>query len=133
PHVAGDDAARGEEEARGRDDAAPASLRGVGGVAPERIVVADAVGVMADAVARRLVAPRLERVGDLDTDAFAEGLEALGGGIPGQRSGPNRASWHAGSPGRAGPCGGSCPPASGAGRPRRRRDAGIRAGSGVSG
>ena len=40
--------------------------------APQRIVVADAVGVVADVVARRLVAPRLGRRADLDADALAQ-------------------------------------------------------------
>ena len=42
-------------------------LRGVVGIAPQRVVVADAVRVVADVVARRLVAPRLERVASIFT------------------------------------------------------------------
>jgi hypothetical protein len=53
----------------------------VGRVAPERVVVADAVGVVADIVAGGLVAPRLERVGDGDADAAAQVVEALLGDL----------------------------------------------------
>ncbi len=80
-HVARDDAARREEEARQRDDPAVARARRVGRVAPERVVVADAVGVVADVVAGGLVAPRLERVGDGHADAPAQVLEALRGDL----------------------------------------------------
>jgi hypothetical protein len=52
-------------------------LRRVFRLAPQRIVVADAVGPVADIVARRLVAPRLERVLDRHADQFAQVGETL--------------------------------------------------------
>src|SRR4029453_19655481 len=85
PDVARDDPARREEKARRRDDAGPARAGGVLGIAPERVVVADAVGVVADVVARRLVAPWLERVGDLDADPPAQAVEPLRGDLGKQR------------------------------------------------
>ena len=70
--IAGDDAAGGEEEARQRDEAAIARLGRIVGVAPQRIVVADAVRVVADVVARGLVAPRFGGGADLLADALAQ-------------------------------------------------------------
>ena len=79
--IAGDDAVRREQKAGRRDDVAPARALRVLRIAPERIVVADAVRVVADPVARGLVAPGLERVGDLDADAAPEVVEALVGDL----------------------------------------------------
>src|SRR4029077_2741533 len=86
-HVAGDDAARGEEERRQRDDPAVAGARRVGRVAPERVVVADAVRVVADVVAGGLVAPGLEGVGDRHPDPPAQVVEALLGDLGEQLGG----------------------------------------------
>ena len=79
--ITGDDAAGREEEARQRDDAAVSARRRVFGVAPQRIVVADAVRVVADVVARRLVAPRLRGRADLHADALAQLVQALPGNL----------------------------------------------------
>ena len=75
--VAGHDAAGGKQEARQRDDAAVIGLGGVVGIAPQRIVVADAVRVVADVVARGLIAPRLGGRADRDADALAQIVKAL--------------------------------------------------------
>src|SRR5206468_10370431 len=104
--VAGDDAARGEEKTRRRDDAAPVRAGRVVGIAPERVVVSDAVGIVADVVARRLVAPRFERIGDLDADSPAQVVEPLLGDLREERC----LTGHASSPRlpppiREAPCG----------------------------
>src|SRR5207245_10731216 len=91
---AGDEAARVEEKARRRDEAAPVRAGRVVGIAPERVVVSDAVGIVADVVARRLMAPRLERVGDLDADSPAQVVEPLLGDLREER----RLTGHASSP-----------------------------------
>ena len=75
--IAGHDAAGGEQEARQRDHVAELRLGGVFRNAPQRIVVADAVGVVADVVARCLVAPRLGGHADLHADALAQRVQAL--------------------------------------------------------
>ena len=67
-HVARENAAEGEGEARRRDHGAVARARCVARVTPQGVVVADAVSVVADVVARGLVAPRFDRVGDRDAD-----------------------------------------------------------------
>src|SRR3546814_7438787 len=54
-----------------------AGARGVVRVAPQRVVVADAVRVVADVVARGLMAPRLGGVFDFVANALAQGIEAL--------------------------------------------------------
>ncbi len=152
--VARDDAAGREQEAGQRDDAAVRGLRRVVRIAPQRIVVADAVRVVPDVVAGRLVAPRLLRGADLDADALAQVVQALLGDLRETRA---RLSARAGalrsacaSPrchqcegdscdgasarrrgrparGRAAPCGAPCRPASWAARRRRRRAADTRA------
>ena len=80
-HVAGDDAARGEEEARRRDDSAVTRAGRVVWITPQRIVVANPVRVVTDTVARGLVAPRLEGIGDLDADAPAQVIERVVGDL----------------------------------------------------
>src|SRR3546814_7490880 len=70
--VTGNDAAQREQEARQCDDRAVLGLRGVGRVAPQRVVIADAVRVVTDAVARGFVVPRFNRVGDGHADAAAK-------------------------------------------------------------
>ncbi len=105
--VARDDPARGKEKARRRDHATPACAGGVLGIAPERVVVADTVRVVAQVVARGLVAPRLERVRDLDADPAAQVLEALLGDLRKKR---RRLTGHAWAPRRSprireAPCG----------------------------
>ena len=70
--IAGDNAAGGEEEARQRDDIAIFGVLRILRIAPERVIVADAMRIMADIVARGLVAPRLDRLLDLDADALAK-------------------------------------------------------------
>ena len=70
--IAGDDAAGGEEEAGERDEAAMSAPRRIVGVAPQRVVVADAVSVVADVVARGLVAPGFLRGPDPNADARAQ-------------------------------------------------------------
>ena len=79
--MAGNDPARAEEEARQRDHVAELRLRRVFGDAPERIVVADAVRVVADVVARGLVAPWLGGHTDLHADALAQLVEPLLGDL----------------------------------------------------
>jgi len=58
-----------------------AGARRVGRIAPEGIVVADAVRVVADVVAGGLVAPGLEGVGDRHPDPAAQVVEALLGDL----------------------------------------------------
>jgi hypothetical protein len=73
--VAARDAAAREQERRQRDDVAVGRAASVLGIAPERVVVADAVRVVTDVVARGLVAPRLDRVLDRLADAPAQLVE----------------------------------------------------------
>src|SRR5262249_1937323 len=127
--VARDDPARGEEKARRRQDSAPARAGRVLGIAPEWVVVADPVRVVTDVVARGLVAPGLERVGDLDADAAAQVVQPLLGDLgkprllTGHGWAPRRSP-----PIRAAPCDCPCRPASWAAPPRTRPGADIRAG-----
>src|SRR5690625_1808366 len=79
--VAGDDAAGAEQEAGQRDDGAVLGVLGVFGVAPQRVVVADAVSVVTDAVTGRFIVPRLNGIGDLDADALAEVGQAFLGDL----------------------------------------------------
>src|SRR5207249_1840848 len=104
--VARDDPARGEEKTRRSQHATPAGAGRIVGIAPERVVVADAVGVVADAVACRLVAPGLERVGDLDADPAAQVVQALLGDLRKERPLTGHA-WapRRSPPTRAAPCG----------------------------
>src|SRR5262249_27852323 len=74
--IAGDDPAGREQEARQPDDAAEPGLCGIVGSAPRGIVAADAMGVVADVVARRLIAPRLRRVFDGLAEPFAQMIQA---------------------------------------------------------
>ncbi|MPM85115.1 hypothetical protein SDC9_132192 [bioreactor metagenome] len=80
-HIARDDAAGGEQKARQRHDAAVLRLGSVVRVAPQRIVVANAMRVVANVVARGLMAPRLGRLADLYTDALAQVIQALVGDL----------------------------------------------------
>ena len=75
-NVAADNTAAGENERRRRDDPPVARFLRVVGVAPQRVVVADPVRVVPNIVARRLVAPRLERVPDPHPDPFAQVVES---------------------------------------------------------
>src|SRR5882757_2229101 len=52
-------------------------LGGIIGIAPQRIVVADTVRVMADVVARRLIAPGLGGHAEGDAEAFAQIVDAF--------------------------------------------------------
>jgi hypothetical protein len=79
--IARDNAAGGEQEAWQRNDGAVPGLPGIGRIAPQRVVVADAMGVVTDGVTGRLVVPRLHRVGDLDADARAQVVETLLGDL----------------------------------------------------
>ena len=79
--IAGHDAAGGEQEARQRHDGPEPGLVGIGRIGPQRVVVADAVGVVTDGVARRLVVPRLERIGDRNADALAQIVQPLFGDL----------------------------------------------------
>src|SRR5262245_58708739 len=79
--ITGHDAAGGKQEARQRDDPAMAGLRGIVGIAPERIVVADAMRIVADIVPRRLVTPGLGGHAYGDADALAQLVEALFGDL----------------------------------------------------
>src|SRR3546814_10136615 len=54
-----------------------AGARRVVRIAPQRVVVADAMRVVADVVARGLMAPRLGGVFDFVANALAQGIEAL--------------------------------------------------------
>ena len=76
-----DDAAGREQERRQGDHVAELRLLRVFRHAPQRIVVADAMGVVADVVARRLVAPRLGGLADLDADALAQRIEPFLGDL----------------------------------------------------
>ena len=68
PHVPREDPAESEHEA-GRGDDRPVSSRfGIVGIAPQRVVIADPVGVMANVVAGCLVTPRLDRGRHRDPD-----------------------------------------------------------------
>ena len=50
-------------------------LCGIGRIAPQRVIVADAMRVMPDIVACRFIAPRLERILDFYADPFAQRIE----------------------------------------------------------
>ena len=63
-HVSGHDAAGGEQETRQRHDAAETRPRGIRWIAPQRVVVTNAVSVMTDVVACCFVAPWFERILD---------------------------------------------------------------------
>ena len=77
--VARQDPAEGEDEA-GRGHEAPVGPGGgVGRVAPQRVVVADAVGVVPHIVAGDLVAPRLDGVGDRHPDEPPQVVERVVG------------------------------------------------------
>src|SRR5579864_3008138 len=68
------------EEARGGDDAAPPRPGGVAGVAVQRVVVAEAVGVVTDPVAAGFLVPgRPPGVGPVDADLLPEPLDAVVG------------------------------------------------------
>ena len=139
--VAGHDAAGGEQKARQRHDGAVARFLGIGRIGPQRVVVADAVRVVANAVARRLVIPRLDRIGDRHADALAKVVETLFGDLGEAVGGGFGDGLHSSSPekfsvrsrprlrARVGSCGELCPRASWEARSRRRCDAEIRAGS----
>ena len=75
------DPAGREQERRQRDHIAELGLPRIFGDAPQRIVVADAVRVVADVVACGLVAPRLGGLADLDADARAKRIEAFVGDL----------------------------------------------------
>jgi hypothetical protein len=79
--IARDDAAGREQEAWQRDDVAILCLRRILGHAPQRIVIADAVRVVADVVARGLVAPWLGGHADLHADALAQLLQSVFGDL----------------------------------------------------
>jgi hypothetical protein len=68
-----------EEPGRG-EDAAPARPPCVLGIAPQRVVVAEAVGVVADPVAGRLLVPRRPPgIGPVDADLLPEALDPVVG------------------------------------------------------
>ena len=79
--IAGNDPAGREQETRQRDDAAPARARRIVRIAPQRIVVADAMRVVADRVARRLVAPGLQRVLDPHVHASSQRIQRFVGDL----------------------------------------------------
>ena len=76
-----DDAAGGEQKARQRDDAAVLRLGRVVRIAPQRVVVADAVRVVANVVARGLMAPGLCGLADLHADALAQIVQTFIGDL----------------------------------------------------
>ena len=92
--IAGNDPAGREQEARQRDDTAPARRCRIVRIAPQRIVVADPVRVMADLIARRLVAPRLQRVLDPHVQPASQRIQPFFGDV---REQPVRIFAHAGS------------------------------------
>ena len=73
-------------------------LLGVGRIGPQRVVVADAVRVVTNGVARRLVVPRLHRIGDRDADALAQVVESLFGDFREAAGGGLVTGGHASSP-----------------------------------
>ncbi len=77
--IAGDDPVGREQETRQCHQRPMLGLCSVLGVAPQWIVVTDAVCVMPDVVARRLVAPRLKRVLDRNADPPAQQVQPLFG------------------------------------------------------
>jgi hypothetical protein len=77
--VARQDPVEGEHEARRRHDRAVGRAGGVIGVAPQRVVVPDAVSVVTDVVSCCLVAPGLDGVGDGDADEPADAVEGVVG------------------------------------------------------
>src|SRR5690606_11675147 len=80
-HVSGNDAAGGKQKAGQGDDAAIAGVLRVLRVAPQRVVVANAVRIVADVVARGLVAPGFGRGADLYADAGAQLVQAAFGDL----------------------------------------------------
>src|SRR5262245_41773463 len=77
--VAGKDATEGEDEAGRRNQRPVRTCFGIFGITPQRVVVADAVCVVTDVVPRRLITPRLDGVGDRDTDGPPKQLHTLVG------------------------------------------------------
>ncbi|KAG1257036.1 hypothetical protein G6F65_016063 [Rhizopus arrhizus] len=78
-HITRHDAAGRKQEAGQGDDAAVLGLGRVFRVGPQGVVVADAVGVVADVVARGLVAPRFGGGADLHADAGTQFIQAAFG------------------------------------------------------
>src|SRR5262249_22811203 len=76
--VAAERAVEREDEG-GRGKRMHLGAGGIAGIAPQRIIVADAVRPMADIVARGVVAPRLERVLNRYADELTQLSETLVG------------------------------------------------------
>src|SRR6516164_11812470 len=67
-NIAGEDAVQSEDKAGRSDQGSVRTRSGVLGIAPQRVVVTDSVGVVPDVVPGRLITPGLDAVGDWSTD-----------------------------------------------------------------
>src|SRR3990167_6973540 len=70
--ITGNQPAGGEQETGQRNDRTVLGFGRVFRIAPQRVVVADAVSVVTDRVTGGFVVPRLDCVGDLDANALAQ-------------------------------------------------------------
>src|SRR4029450_10308545 len=77
--IATDNAATGEEKRREGNDVPVTRGLAVGRITPERVIIADAMGVVPNVVTGGFVAPRLERVLDALTNALPECIQGLVG------------------------------------------------------
>ena len=76
-HIAAERAIEREDKGGGRHEAAILSLGSIRWIAPQGVVIADAVCPMANVVAGRLITPRLHRVLNRHTDQFPQVSETL--------------------------------------------------------
>ena len=76
PDIARDNSTGTEQEARQRNNSAIAAFRRIRRLAPQRIVIAYSMCIVADIVPRCLIAPRLSRFTDLYADSPSQTLKA---------------------------------------------------------